>query len=188
MDKDVTEFAETLSKHFLHGLQEVKRSIEGLEARIPPRVYHGNEEQFTPYCPALEAKDLPFTPRKSLADLQHEAHSTAKDKGWWDSPRGIPECLALIHSEVSEALEDFRNGDMLETMHYPDGDEASIHEAPIDLAKKGLKPCGFPSELADIVIRVMDLAGHLDISLQDMVELKMAYNATRPHRHGGKIA
>jgi NTP pyrophosphatase (non-canonical NTP hydrolase) len=79
----------------------------------------------------------------------------------------IPEKLCLIHSEVSEALEDYRNGNL----------QADY---------EGSKPVGFPSELADILIRVFDLAGALGIDLDKAVAEKMSYNQTRSHRHGGK--
>ncbi|WFR64178.1 hypothetical protein P9222_08390 [Paenibacillus amylolyticus] len=49
------------------------------------------------------------------------------------------------------------------------------------------KPCGIPSELADIVIRVLDVCGHYGIDLEKAIQEKMAYNATRPQRHGGKV-
>ena len=78
--------------------------------------------------------------------------------------------LALIHSEVSEALECVRDG------HY---------EAYESETRPG-KPEGLPSELADIVIRVADLAGALGIDLESAIVTKMAYNATRQHRHGGR--
>jgi NTP pyrophosphatase (non-canonical NTP hydrolase) len=47
---------------------------------------------------------------------------------------------------------------------------------------------GFPSELADIVIRVADLAGALGIDLAEAIRIKLAFNRTRTHRHGGKKA
>lgn len=117
-----------------------------------------------------------------------DSHERASEKGWWDNciddtgiydpedgiradlvEKAIPEKLALIHSEVSEALEDYRNG----AMHtgHPYG-----------------KPVGFPSELADIIIRVCDLAGALGIDLEAEVARKAAYNETRTYRHGGKRA
>ena len=81
----------------------------------------------------------------------------------------MPEKLALIHSEISEALEDYRDGLM----------ETTVHAG---------KPEGFSIELADAVIRIFDLCGHLGIDLGEAVELKSAYNEMRPHRHGGKKA
>jgi len=105
-----------------------------------------------------------------IDDLSEEVFKWATSKGWWeDKDKNIPELLALIHSEVSEALEEYRDGKM-DT--YLEGDKK--------------KPCGFYSELADVVIRVADLFGAHGISLEDEIKLKMAYNQKRPYRHGGK--
>lgn len=51
---------------------------------------------------------------------------------------------------------------------------------------KHLKPEGIPSELADIIIRVLDTCGWLQIDIAAAIADKMAYNSQRPHRHGGK--
>lgn len=104
-----------------------------------------------------------------ISELQYNCHENAMNHGWYKNPVNIPEKLALIHSEVSEALEDFRDGKM--ELYISNG-----------------KPCGFPVELADIVIRCLDLAGYLAIDLESMIDLKMAYNETRPYRHGDKAA
>jgi NTP pyrophosphatase (non-canonical NTP hydrolase) len=101
-----------------------------------------------------------------LNDICEQAHEIAVDKGFWDSQRNIPEILCLIHSEVSEALEDLRHGNMEETV----AEDGKIN--------------GLPSELADIIIRVADLAEALNIDLEAVVLRKMAYNATRPRKHG----
>lgn len=109
----------------------------------------------------------------TLQELCERAHSASRNKGWYDVPhdkRNIGEMLALIHSEVSEALESWRNGEMA------------------GYFGEGGKPEGFPSEVADIIIRVGDLCGYLGIDLERAIIEKMTYNATRPHRHGGKIA
>lgn len=109
----------------------------------------------------------------NLKELVDNAHAMSRSKGWYDgadATRNIPEMLALIHSEVSEALEDYRTGAML-----------------ADVTVQG-KPIGFPSEIADIVIRIGDLCGYLGIDLDAAVIEKMAFNATRPYRHGGKVA
>jgi NTP pyrophosphatase (non-canonical NTP hydrolase) len=102
-----------------------------------------------------------------IKELQSAIHENAVKHGWWEHSN-IPEKLALIHSEVSEALEEYRDGRML-----------------TDLEKDG-KPFGFPSELADVVIRVMDLSGKLGINLESEIQRKHEYNKMRPYRHGGK--
>jgi NTP pyrophosphatase (non-canonical NTP hydrolase) len=107
----------------------------------------------------------------NIYDLQNEAHETAVEKGWWDDVdpvKSIPEKLALIHSEISEALEAYRD----DQMGYWQTEEG--------------KPEGFGVELADAIIRILDLAGALNISLEYCIESKMEYNKTRPHRHGNR--
>jgi NTP pyrophosphatase (non-canonical NTP hydrolase) len=112
----------------------------------------------------------------NLNELCEQAHSTAVSKGWYDNDdyeegRNIGEALALIHSEVSEALEEVRKGKNL----------TEIYTEP------GGKPAGFPVELADVIIRIADLCGYLGINLEEAVHTKMNYNETRPYRHGGKL-
>ena len=107
----------------------------------------------------------------TIKGLVYEAHNNSVKHGWWDGDnRNIPEKIALIHSEASEALEDYRNGDMR-----------------LEVDQNG-KPVGFPSELADIVIRVADLCGYLEIDLEEAIKMKHQYNLSRPYRHGGKKA
>jgi NTP pyrophosphatase (non-canonical NTP hydrolase) len=112
---------------------------------------------------------------KSINQLVQEAHTNAINKGWWEEDRSFGELIALMHSELSEALEDYRNGYEPRHMYY----EPTHHGTEF-------KPCGIPSELADVVIRIFDACGRYNINLQEAIEEKMAYNATRPIRHGGK--
>jgi NTP pyrophosphatase (non-canonical NTP hydrolase) len=80
--------------------------------------------------------------------------------------------LALVHSEISEAVEAVREGRV--TFAYP--------------ADGSGKPEGMVVELADAVIRILDLCGALDLNLGHALERKHEYNRSRPHRHGGKLA
>lgn len=49
------------------------------------------------------------------------------------------------------------------------------------------KPEGVPVELADAVIRIADLCGHLEIDLEEVIETKIAYNEGHPYKHGKKF-
>lgn len=106
----------------------------------------------------------------NLNDIARESHAIAVEKGWYDTPRSFPELIALCHSELSEALEAFREGGATgQTTVNNDG-----------------KPEGIPSELADVIIRVCDMADFYGIDLDRAVEEKITYNRSRPYRHGGK--
>lgn len=107
---------------------------------------------------------------KSINDLVNEAHQNAIDKGWYEEPKSFGDFISLAHSELSEALEEFRQGKKVREIYYA-----------------GEKPCGIPTELADLVIRVFDMCGYYGIDLEKAIDLKMAYNKTRSHRHGGKL-
>lgn len=102
---------------------------------------------------------------RSLADACHKA---SKDGGWWtDMETGSPleltgelfcTKIALIHSEISEALEAFRK-DLIDS-HLPNR-------------------AGVEVELADAVIRIFDLAGKLELDIPKTIIEKLEYNAKR---------
>ena len=112
----------------------------------------------------------------TLNELVRIAHRDAVANGWWEGERNFGELLALVHSEVSEALEEYRKGQRI--------DETRL----VDKGYALLKPEGIPSELADIVIRVADICGAYDIDLEWIVLEKLSYNRSRGYRHGGKRA
>ena len=103
-----------------------------------------------------------------LNDLAQEIYNNAVSHGWWDKEREIPEIIALCHSELSEALEEYRNG------------------KPFYYEKDG-KPEGVAVEMIDCIIRILDWAGHEDLDVDDILQWKMEYNKNRPYRHGGKV-
>jgi len=137
-----------------------------------------------------------------IKDIQKEVHQTAKDHGWWDKPKTFGEIIALIHSEASEALEEYRNHLNHPLTYYSgegkyyDGLATSkiIVTSPYQDIKfqNGAgeiitsKPEGIPSELADIVIRVMDYCEWAGINLEAAILEKHEYNKSRPYKHGGK--
>lgn len=108
---------------------------------------------------------------KSLKEMQEEVEEFEKAKGWYDMPVTFLERMALIHTEVSEAVEAWREGGTADlTLH------------------SGSKPEGVGSEFADILIRLLGDCRRSGIDLEAEYERKMAYNCTRPYRHGGKAA
>jgi len=107
-----------------------------------------------------------------LNALADEAFRIAELAGWHDTPRDPGLIIALIHSELSEALEEWRKGMPLTTTYFGENG----------------KPEGYAIELADALIRIFDHAATEGIDLHEAVLTKMAFNASRPYRHGGKVA
>jgi len=104
-----------------------------------------------------------------INEFVQKAHRMAVKKGWHETERTPLEIHALIHSEIAEATEDARSG------------------ASAFYAGKDGKPEGEAVELADAVIRIADYFGKKNWDLEAVIKKKMAYNASRPHRHGGKL-
>ena len=115
-------------------------------------------------------KEMDGTTMGKISEMVKEAHETAVQHGWWDNPPEFGTTIALCHSELSETLEEYRKGkEPTETYYREDG-----------------KPEGIPSELADTVIRIMDICGYYGIDLETILSEKMEFNKTRSYRHGGK--
>ena len=104
----------------------------------------------------------------NLRELQKEAHAIAKDHGWWDEPRTFGDLIALVHSELSEALEAYReNPTMGTSLHNPPEAGGSTVVGSRFL----VKPEGVASELADVVIRVADMAEWYGVeNLQEWID------------------
>ncbi len=122
---------------------------------------------------------------KGLQELSVEAYENSKDKGFHDNPKSFGDDIALMHSELSEALEDYRAGRAPNEIWYEEAD-GSKHESFAEPGTALRKPCGIPSEMADVIIRVLDFCGKYDIPIERAVWEKMRFNSTRPRMHGGK--
>jgi NTP pyrophosphatase (non-canonical NTP hydrolase) len=115
--------------------------------------------------------------------LAKQNHKLALEKGFWEDETIKVSChiydhtieiestekkLLMVHGEISEAMEELRK----------DGDCKKIYFS------KGRKPEGFGIELADAMLRIMDLAERRGINLEKCIRLKLKYNKTRPNKHG----
>ncbi len=103
--------------------------------------------------------------RRGWNNVAQDAHENAVNKGFWpEEGRNDGELLALIHSEISEALEAIRAG------NPPDDKLPQFTGAEV--------------ELADAVIRIMDMALARQWRVAEAIEAKMAFNKTRAYKHG----
>jgi NTP pyrophosphatase (non-canonical NTP hydrolase) len=135
----------------------------------------------------LEAFDEIANGLRALCAVSHE---TAVSKGWWDGgDRNFPELLCLTHSEISEALEEYRkHGVEPDWFWYDEVISVNGHDHPHRHADGKHKTEGIAAELADTIIRVCDLSQRYNIPLAEALVDKLRFNTTREKRHGGKHA
>lgn len=154
-------------------------------------------------------KDVDNAELNDLTDLIKDIHQNAKNHGFWKKDHKLSTVISLIHSELSEALEFERakgnlNEQGIDHLHHYTGKVTSlelveeydgfpevvqateiISNTPTEGCKK---PDGVLPELADVVIRVFDYVGHLEMEEEfvNMLIEKHLFNKTRPPLHGGK--
>lgn len=121
--------------------------------------------------------------------LAKKVHQNAKSKGFFDDKKNIGEMLMLIVTEVAEACEADRedsfadwNNFNLELKAQQNAGHEDAWKTAFDIHIKDT----FEDELADIMIRVMDLAAFKGIDLESHIEAKMNRNSLRKHKHGKK--
>ena len=113
----------------------------------------------------------------ALENAQSQVREVNEANGWFESDRTVGDDVALLHSEVSEMLEAYRDGglrDQTAPAASPDGTGIP-------------KPEGFGSEAADVLIRLLDTCERRGVDLAYEFRRKLAFNKTRGKRHGGKI-
>ena len=99
-----------------------------------------------------------------FASMSGSIHDNAAVHGWWDEPREDGTLIALIMSEAAEALEALRKGNKPDE-HCPQFSGAEV-------------------ELADVVIRIMDMAEARGWNVAGAIVAKHEFNKTRPYKHG----
>lgn len=114
----------------------------------------------------------PETP-SGITTLAQRCHEDAKSLGWYDEgkTKSDIESLMLTVTELAEAVEELRKPYETEPVYYkPDS----------------AKPEGYGVELADAIIRLLDLCAYKELDIGRIIDEKLAYNLTRGHRHGNK--
>ena len=104
-----------------------------------------------------------------LNNLSHMFYLNSVEHGFHDEDRSFDRCLMLAVGELTEAHEEFRSGHGFTEVYYRESDN---------------KPEGIATELADLLIRVLDTAGKYKIDIAAAVAEKHGFNKTRPYKHG----
>jgi hypothetical protein len=103
-----------------------------------------------------------------IPELQQAAHAATVAAGFTDTLKDVPLQIALMHTELSEAMGAWREPGKKDE-HLPNADPVAL-------------------EMADAVIRIMTFCEANGHDLGALVEAKIEYNAQRTHKHGGKRA
>jgi hypothetical protein len=127
----------------------------------------------------------------TIADLQARIHKVAQDKGWWEAERTVGDLIALMHSELTEALEEFREGrgpgDVYYTCQEVDADGRVVGKRVAESRNEIppgtlVRPEGVAVQLGDCVIRILDFCARWGTDLESLLDQKIAYNERYPYR------
>lgn len=132
---------------------------------------------------------------KSINEIANLVHTRSRAKGWYETPRQPLEFHMLMVSEIAEVSEEVRSKmpDVYFVRHRKDGsyefrDYTGRPSMQTDIENGFIpKPEGEGIEIADLIIRALDYAAFKGWNIEDLIDLKLEYNETRAHRHGGKL-
>jgi NTP pyrophosphatase (non-canonical NTP hydrolase) len=131
--------------------------------------------------PSLRWEDEPIeaniTPLNYLNTLSKDIHEECINKGFYEDHHEIGTRLMLVVSELSEALEADRKNRHA-TQHIIYGLNENF-ERDFSLRVKDT----FEDEIADAIIRLLDIVGYLKIDIDNHIALKRRYNSLRPYKH-----
>lgn len=108
---------------------------------------------------------------EDMNDISVEIYKEAVKKGLWEG-RDFNSFISDLHAEVSEAYEEHKRGRHVNEVYY---------------SENGKKPEGIAIELADVVLMIMSFCGKENIDIEGAMTAKVAYNRTRPYKHGWGI-
>lgn len=117
----------------------------------------------------------------SLNRLAREIHADNVGKGFWEKPRNVGELLMLVVSELGEGIEAHRKDNFANLEQYIEDTKGNDRIDP-EAFKKHIKDT-FEDELADAIIRLLDMCYGLNIDIEFHVSEKLKYNRTRGYKH-----
>lgn len=138
-----------------------------------------------------------------LNEFAAEVHALAAEKGWWEPVPSFPEVITMVHCELSEAIQEYREGapnvyyacgavaanggrcggKEMSDCYYAKTSNGGVSNCPYI----GVKPEGVAVELADAILRILDYCAFAGIDIESVLEEKHEYNKGREYRHGGKL-
>lgn len=130
--------------------------------------------------------------KMGLDDWAEVIHKNAREHGFWNGENNFAEKIALIHAELSEAIEAHRAGDpMLYCKIGSRNGNPVFCRTDNSICPRGCRRCegcgkpeGVAVELIDALIRLLDLCAAYRIDVERVVRMKHEYNQTRPYKHG----
>lgn len=122
-----------------------------------------------------------------LNDSAKQIYQNNKDKGFWENERNVGELLMLVVSELGEAMESHRKGKFASRdFFYRELEANPEHSDTPELSFKHHVKDTFEDEIADAIIRLLDLSAGLEIDIEWHIQKKIEYNKTREKLHGKK--